>query len=190
MRKLSNTEVELKKGLLIKKCVYFDICRGSFPFSFENDGRNIMLFHYFFKSIFDRLKGFDQGSLSLRRLIYPFCVNTDGWKYGWTRLSIAQSIFTCSKLAIKTLEQKVKDVQELGLESLQLCRWYRKLCLFYKVLKNEHPKYLFNLIHVRSLCYMLQELRAIFSLLRQSITFSKILFFPYAIIKWNNRLPS
>ena len=54
---------------------------------------------------------------------------------------------------------------------------YRKLCLFYKVFKNEHPKYLFNLIHVRSLCYMLQELRAIFSLLRQSITFSKILFF-------------
>ena len=70
----------------------------------------------------------------------------------------------------------MKDVQELGLESLQLCRWYRKLCLFYKVFKNEHPKYLFNLIHVRSY-HMLQELRAIFSLLRQSITFSKILFF-------------
>ena len=42
-----------------------------------------------------------------------------------------------------------KAYQELGLESLQLCRWYRKLCLFYKVFKNEHPKYLFHLISVR-----------------------------------------
>ena len=35
-----------------------------------------------------------------------------------------------------------KIYQELGLESLQLRRWYRKLCLLYKVFKNEHPKYL------------------------------------------------
>ena len=41
-----------------------------------------------------------------------------------------------------------KIYQELGLESLQLRRWYRKLCLFYKVFKNEQPKYLFNLIPV------------------------------------------
>ena len=43
--------------------------------------------------------------------------------------------------------------EELGLESLQLRLWYRKLCLFYKVFKNEHPKYLFNLIPVRSTPY-------------------------------------
>ena len=42
---------------------------------------------------------------------------------------------------------------ELGLESLQFRRWYRKLCLFYKVFENEHPKYLFNLIPVRSTPY-------------------------------------
>ena len=39
--------------------------------------------------------------------------------------------------------------QELGLESLQLRRWCRKLCLFYKILKNQHPQYLFNLIPER-----------------------------------------
>ena len=33
-----------------------------------------------------------------------------------------------------------KIYQELRLESVQLCRWYRKLCLFYKVFKNEHLK--------------------------------------------------
>ena len=36
---------------------------------------------------------------------------------------------------------------------------------------------------------MLPELRAIFPLLRQSITFSKILFFPSAIIELNNLTP-
>ena len=46
-----------------------------------------------------------------------------------------------------------KIYQELGLASLQLRRWYRKLCLFYKVFKNEHPKYVSNLIPVRSTPY-------------------------------------
>ena len=40
--------------------------------------------------------------------------------------------------------------QELGLLS-QLCHWYGNLCLFYKVFKNEHPEYLFNLTPVRSI---------------------------------------
>ena len=39
-----------------------------------------------------------------------------------------------------------KIYEELGLKSLQLRRWYGKLCLFYKVFKNEHPKYLFSKI--------------------------------------------
>ena len=36
--------------------------------------------------------------------------------------------------------------QELGLEPLRHRRCYRKLCLFYKVFKNEYPQYLFHLI--------------------------------------------
>ena len=39
-----------------------------------------------------------------------------------------------------------KVYQELGLESLQQRRWYRKLCLFFKVYKNQCPKYLFDII--------------------------------------------
>ena len=46
-----------------------------------------------------------------------------------------------------------KIYQELGLESLQLCLWYRQLCLFYRFFKNEHPKYLFHLIPVRCTPY-------------------------------------
>ena len=47
---------------------------------------------------------------------------------------------------------KEKIYQDLGFESLRVRRWYRKLCLFYKVLNNELPQYLFNLIPVRPTC--------------------------------------
>ena len=65
--------------------------------------------------------------------------------------------------------------QKLGLESLQLRLWYRKLCLFYKVFKNEHPKYLFDLIPVRTIPYATRIVGNV--PLRQNIIFSKILFF-------------
>ena len=48
---------------------------------------------------------------------------------------------------------KEKLYQELSFESLRVRRWYRKLRLFYKVLNNEHPQYLFNLIPVRPTLY-------------------------------------
>ena len=39
-----------------------------------------------------------------------------------------------------------KNYQELGLDSLQQRRRYRKLCLFFKIYKNQCPKYLFEII--------------------------------------------
>ena len=39
-----------------------------------------------------------------------------------------------------------KLYEELGLESLQLRRWFRKLSCFYKLFNSEHPHYLFKLI--------------------------------------------
>ena len=51
-----------------------------------------------------------------------------------------------------------KIYQELGIESLQLRRWYRKFCLFYKDFKNEHPNYLFNLFPVRGTPYATRTL--------------------------------
>ena len=51
---------------------------------------------------------------------------------------------------------KEKLNQEVGLESLQLRRWYRKLCLFYKIFKNKSPAYLFNLIPARNTHYSLR----------------------------------
>ena len=47
-----------------------------------------------------------------------------------------------------------KLYQELGFESLQQRRWYRKLCCFYKNIKNESPRYLFNIILTRNPFYI------------------------------------
>ena len=41
---------------------------------------------------------------------------------------------------------KEKLYQELGFESLQSRRWFRKLSLFYKIIKNESPLYFCHLI--------------------------------------------
>ena len=41
---------------------------------------------------------------------------------------------------------KEKLYQELGLETLEKKRWYGKLCCFFKIFRNQSPKYLFNII--------------------------------------------
>ena len=82
-----------------------------------------------------------------------------------------------------------KIYQELGLESLQLRRWYRKLCLFYKVFKNEHPKYFFHLIPVKSTLYATRTVGNI-PLIKAKHNFFKNSFFPSAIIEWNNWDPN
>ena len=74
-------------------------------------------------------------------------------------------------------------------ESLQLYRGYRKLSLFYKVFKDEHPKYIFNLFPVKSTPYATRTVDNI-SLIKTKHNFVKNSFFPSAIIKWNNLDPS
>ena len=46
-----------------------------------------------------------------------------------------------------------KLYQELGLESLELGRWYRKLCCFYKIYNKQVPGYLTELIPTRNEAY-------------------------------------
>ena len=46
-----------------------------------------------------------------------------------------------------------KIYSELGLESLQDRRWYRKLCVFYKILNNMSPKYLSDIIPITTRRY-------------------------------------
>ena len=79
--------------------------------------------------------------------------------------------------------------QELDLESLQIRRWYRKLCLCYKFFKIKHPKYLFHLIPVRCTKHVTRTEGNI-SLIRTKHNFFKNSFFPSAIIESNNLDPN
>ena len=69
-----------------------------------------------------------------------------------------------------------KEKLYLGLESLQLRRWYRKLGMFYKIFKSKTPQYLFKLIPEKHR-HMLQEMLKIFLFLISSTTFINILSF-------------
>ena len=44
----------------------------------------------------------------------------------------------------RTSKEKLYD--DLGLETLEKRRWYRKLCCFFKIFRYKCPKYLFNII--------------------------------------------
>ena len=81
-----------------------------------------------------------------------------------------------------------KLYQELGLEPLRLRRWYRKLCLFYKVFKNEHPQYLFHLIPVRHSSHTSRNVHNI-PILSVKHSFFKNSFFPSTISEWNKLDP-
>ena len=77
-----------------------------------------------------------------------------------------------------------KLYQQLGLESLQNSRWFRKLCLFYKILKSKSPRYLFNMIptklrvHNTRYCDNNPLLKIKHNYFRNS-------FFPSSIVEWN-----
>ena len=45
---------------------------------------------------------------------------------------------------------KKKNFQELALESLQQRRWFRNLCTFYKIFKNQSPPYLCELLPLQT----------------------------------------
>ena len=78
-----------------------------------------------------------------------------------------------------------KLYQELGFESLQQRRWYRKLCLLFKIIKNQSPKYLFELISTAREAYMTIHKNRI-RLFNVKHDYFKNFFFPSNIIEWNN----
>ena len=79
---------------------------------------------------------------------------------------------------------KEKIYQELDFEFLRVRRWYRKLCLSYKVINNVHPQYIFNLIPVRLTLYPNRNALNI-SLLNTNHNFVQYSLFPSTVIEWN-----
>ena len=78
-----------------------------------------------------------------------------------------------------------KLYQELGLESLQQRRWYRKLCYFFKLTKNKSPKYLFNNIPTVRSTYRTRNIDNI-PQFNVRHTFFRNSYFPSIVTEWNN----
>ena len=78
--------------------------------------------------------------------------------------------------------------QELGFESLQQHRWYRKLCSFYRSLKIK-VCYLFSIIPTRNPIYSTRN-HVNIPLFKTNNNFFKNSFFPSTIIEWNNLDPN
>ena len=84
---------------------------------------------------------------------------------------------------------KEKLYQDPGLESLQLRRWYRKLCCFYRIYNKQAPGYLNELIPTRSEACQTRHVANIRSLSFKH-NFFKMTFFPSTISEWNKLDPS
>ena len=77
-----------------------------------------------------------------------------------------------------------KLYQELGLETLQQRRWYRKLCCFYKILKSQFPKYLYSIIPIHNKSYTTRQYNKI-PAINVKHDFFKNTFFPSTITECN-----
>ena len=77
-----------------------------------------------------------------------------------------------------------KIYSELGLESLQDGRWYRKLCVFYKILNNMSPKYLNDIIPSTTKKYSSRNANNI-PLVRANTNYFMDTFFPSTLTQWN-----
>ena len=71
---------------------------------------------------------------------------------------------------------KRKNLSRIGIGVLRDRLWCKNLCLFYKVLENENPKYLFSLIPTRCLSYSTRNMHNI-SLVKKKHNFFKRSFF-------------
>ena len=80
---------------------------------------------------------------------------------------------------------KEKLYQELGLESLQLRRWYRKLGIFYKIYKSKSFQYLCKLIPEKTHAYATKNVDNI-PCFKIRHSFFKNSFFSSTNIEWNN----
>ena len=83
-----------------------------------------------------------------------------------------------------------KLYQEVGLESLQLRRWYRKLCCFYKTYNKQSPGYLIELIPTRNEAYQTRQLANIPSLSFKHNFFKNTFPINYPRVEQSRSLPS
>ena len=74
--------------------------------------------------------------------------------------------------------------QELGLETLEKRKWYRKLWCFFKIFRNQFPEYLFNIIPTSVRQYNTRNANNIPQFKVKHIFFQDS-FFPSVVVEWN-----
>ena len=79
---------------------------------------------------------------------------------------------------------KERPCQELGFEYLSSRRWLRKLCTFYKIVRNKSPGYLYKYILPGDRAYLTQNSNNIKQIFYRSEYFANSLFC-YTIKEWN-----
>ena len=104
-------------------------------------------------------------------------------------ISLSIEHFQCNALLAITCAvrgtSKEKLYQELGFESLQHRRWFRKLCTFYKIFKNQSPRYLYELLPIKTTPHNTRSSINL-PLFHIRHNFFKNSFFPSAVIELNN----
>ena len=90
----------------------------------------------------------------------------------------------CFQHDVAYSKSKEKIYHELGLESLEKRRWYRKLCCFYKIFRSQSPQYLFNIIPTFVRPYNTRNADNI-PQFKVKHNFFKNSFFPSVVIEWN-----
>ena len=83
---------------------------------------------------------------------------------------------------------KEKLYQELGFEYLSSRRWLRKLCLFYKIVVNKSPNYLYNYVSTVNQSYQTRSGDKFLHMFCRTEYFANS-FFPCTIKEWNNLSP-
>ena len=77
-----------------------------------------------------------------------------------------------------------KIYNKLGTEFLKFRRWFRRLCVFYKIKTTQIPKYLYELLPTESHTYNTHNIENVEAYYCRTDLF-KYSFFPYVIVEWN-----
>ena len=79
---------------------------------------------------------------------------------------------------------QLKIYNELGSKSLKFRRWFRQLCVFYKIKTTQIPKCLYELFPAESYTYNTCNIENVETYCCRTDLF-KYSFFPYVIVKWD-----
>ena len=78
-----------------------------------------------------------------------------------------------------------KLFQELGLDTLKWWRCMRKLCLFYKSIKEKSPTYLYQLMQTTISTILQKVFKKVAMFFQDNSKLFKNYFFPAVIMEWN-----